>query len=172
MSLFFSPPSDCSSLPSTMTWAPCPHGVRTRGKKSLASLLNLFATPSDAYTHCKEQHSAKALHPNSRQPGAETLFSNLQSRKALSEMPTTVAGNLTMRSCRQFCHASAPMSLIPDSTLTCRKRGTPAKAPSATIHGDMSSKRNMMDRASFKLFLRWQDYTAILEDNGVCHALL
>ena len=32
-SLFFSPPSDCSSLPSTMTWAPCPHGVRTRGKK-------------------------------------------------------------------------------------------------------------------------------------------
>ena len=30
---FFSPPSDCSSLPSTMTWAPCPHGVRTRGKK-------------------------------------------------------------------------------------------------------------------------------------------
>ena len=33
LSLFFSPPSDCSSLPSTMTWAPCPHGVRTRGKK-------------------------------------------------------------------------------------------------------------------------------------------
>ena len=25
--------ADCSSLPSTMTWAPCPHGVRTRGKK-------------------------------------------------------------------------------------------------------------------------------------------
>ena len=25
-SLFLSPPSDCSSLPSTMTWAPCPHG--------------------------------------------------------------------------------------------------------------------------------------------------
>ena len=23
-----------SSLPSTMTWAPCPHGVRTRGKKN------------------------------------------------------------------------------------------------------------------------------------------
>ena len=33
VSLFLSPPSDCSSLPSTMTWAPCPHGVRTRGKK-------------------------------------------------------------------------------------------------------------------------------------------
>ena len=31
---FLSPPSDCFSLPSTMTWAPCPHGVRTRGKKS------------------------------------------------------------------------------------------------------------------------------------------
>ena len=30
----FSPPSDCFSLPSMMTWAPCPHGVRTRGKKT------------------------------------------------------------------------------------------------------------------------------------------
>ena len=36
-----------------------------------------------------------------------------------------------MRSCRQFCQASAPMSLIPDSTLTRRKR--PAKAPPGTI---------------------------------------
>ena len=26
-------PLDCISLPSMMTWAPCPHGVRTRGKK-------------------------------------------------------------------------------------------------------------------------------------------
>ena len=33
LSLSFSPPSDCFSLPSMMTWAPCPHGVRTRGKK-------------------------------------------------------------------------------------------------------------------------------------------
>ena len=32
-SLSFSPPSDCVSLPSTMTWAPCPHGVRTLKKK-------------------------------------------------------------------------------------------------------------------------------------------
>ena len=32
-SSFLSPPSAFSSLPSTMTWAPCPHGVRTRGKK-------------------------------------------------------------------------------------------------------------------------------------------
>ena len=32
--LLFSPPSGCFSLPSTMTWAPCPHGVRTRGKKT------------------------------------------------------------------------------------------------------------------------------------------
>ena len=69
---------------------------------NLASLLNLFATPSDAITHCKEQHSAKALYPKSRQPGAKTLFSSLQSPKTLSEMPTTVAGSLTMRSCRQF----------------------------------------------------------------------
>ena len=34
LSLSFSPP-DCVSLPSMMTWAPCPHGVRTRGKKDL-----------------------------------------------------------------------------------------------------------------------------------------
>ena len=100
---------------------------------NLASLLNLFATPSDAYTHCKEQHSAKALYPKSRQPGAKTLFNSLQSRKTLSEMPITVAGSLTMRSCRQFCQASAPMSLMPDSTLTCLRRGTPTKAPSGTI---------------------------------------
>ena len=33
-------------------------------------------------------------------------------------MPATVAGSLTMRSCRQSCHASAPVSLIPDSTLS------------------------------------------------------
>ena len=33
LSLFLSPPSDCFSLPSMMTWAPCPHGVRARGKK-------------------------------------------------------------------------------------------------------------------------------------------
>ena len=39
----------------------------------LASLVNMFATPSNAYTHCKEQHSAKALYPKSRQPGAKTL---------------------------------------------------------------------------------------------------
>ena len=32
LSLSFSSPSDCISLPSMMTWAPCPHGVRTRGK--------------------------------------------------------------------------------------------------------------------------------------------
>ena len=36
-SLFFSPPSDCSSLPSTMTWAPCPQGVCTRGKSRQVS---------------------------------------------------------------------------------------------------------------------------------------
>ena len=36
-SSFLSPPSVFSSLPSTMTWAPCPHGVRTRGKKIFMS---------------------------------------------------------------------------------------------------------------------------------------
>ena len=40
------------------------------------------------------------------------------------------------------------------------------------VHGDMNSKQNMMDGASFNLFLRWQDYTAVPEDNSVCRALL
>ena len=53
LSLFFSPPSDCSSLPSTMTWAPCPHGVRTRGKKRCNSCkrtpMKSWLTPSGAH---------------------------------------------------------------------------------------------------------------------------
>ena len=40
---------------------------------------------------------------------------------------------VTMRSCGQFCQASALMNLIPGSTLTCLKRGTSAKAPSETL---------------------------------------
>ena len=36
LSLFLSPPSNCFSPPSMMTWTPCPHGVRTRGKKICA----------------------------------------------------------------------------------------------------------------------------------------
>ena len=76
---------------------------------SLASLLNLFAIPSNAYIHCEEQHSAKALHPNS------TISSGFMGHEQQAELDGW---------------------------------------------------------ASFKLFLRWQDHTAILEDNGVCRALL
>ena len=47
-SLFFSPPSDCFSLPSTMTWAPCPHGVRTRGKKGSGSSSGVEALLSSS----------------------------------------------------------------------------------------------------------------------------
>ena len=43
--LSFSPPSDCFSFPSMMTWAPCPHGVRTRGKKKLKELPTSLAAP-------------------------------------------------------------------------------------------------------------------------------
>ena len=50
VSLFFSPPSDCSSLPSTMTWTPCPHGVRTRGKTNCASHDSLPAGASASPT--------------------------------------------------------------------------------------------------------------------------
>ena len=46
LSLFFSPPSDCSSLPSTMTWAPCPHGVRTR-RKLVTIAGTEYATQAD-----------------------------------------------------------------------------------------------------------------------------
>ena len=57
MSLYFSPPSDCSSLPSTMTWAPCPHGVRTRGKKRLLTSVDLCNSnveeiPEFTFVHC------------------------------------------------------------------------------------------------------------------------
>ena len=54
LSLFFSPPSDCSSLPSTMTWAPCPHGVRTRGKKKVlrGSPAGLGPPSSREYCQC------------------------------------------------------------------------------------------------------------------------
>ena len=45
LSLSFSPPSDCISLPSMMTWASCPHGVRTRGKKILPHPLWLGPLP-------------------------------------------------------------------------------------------------------------------------------
>ena len=41
---FLSPPSVCSSLPSTMTWAPCPHGVRTRGEKNSSFACQLQST--------------------------------------------------------------------------------------------------------------------------------
>ena len=107
------------------------------------SSLNQLAAPSAAKIHCNEQHSAKALQPNCRQPGAETLLSSLQLRNTLSEMPTTVVGNLTMRSCLQFCQASAPMSLMPDSMLTCRSRGAckgSFRDYFLWVHGDMNSK--------------------------------
>ena len=39
LSLSFSPPSDCFSLPSMMTWAPCPHGVRISWKKTQLALV-------------------------------------------------------------------------------------------------------------------------------------
>ena len=59
-----------------------------------------------------------------------TLLSNWQPRNALSAMLTAVAGSLTIRSCRQLCQASAPTTFMPDATLTWRRRGTAAKAPS------------------------------------------
>ena len=45
LSLSFSPPSDCIFLPSMMTWAPCPHGVRSRGKKFLLQLKLRIEVP-------------------------------------------------------------------------------------------------------------------------------
>ena len=45
-------------------------------------------------------------------------------------MLITVTGSLTIRSCQQFCQASAPTTLMPDATLTQRRRGTAAQAPS------------------------------------------
>ena len=65
--LFFSPPSDCSSLPSTMTWAPCPHGVRTRGKKSTEGFHStslLHATSSNTQARKKVTWQGTYARPN------------------------------------------------------------------------------------------------------------
>ena len=64
-SLFFSPPSDCSSLPSTMTWAPCPHGVRTRGKNTTATMWWRQRTKSRSkgkprQSECREVRTTKS----------------------------------------------------------------------------------------------------------------
>ena len=51
-SSFLSPPSVFSSLPSTMTWAPCPHGVRTRGKKNSVSAPGCGELGYKAFAEC------------------------------------------------------------------------------------------------------------------------
>ena len=39
-------------LPSTMTWAPCPHGVRTRGKKSFCSFFSVSRSETEDIRYC------------------------------------------------------------------------------------------------------------------------
>ena len=68
LSLFFSPPSDCSSLPSTMTWAPCPHGVRTHEKKITPALHGAVRLCRQSALSSKvqaeeKQHMAKDICP-------------------------------------------------------------------------------------------------------------
>ena len=68
------------------------------------------------------------------------------------------------------------MSLMPDSMLTCRSRGTPAKAPSRDyflwVHGDMNSKRDIIYGTPVWEFLRVEGFTAVPKDYAVFLALL
>ena len=49
-----------SSLPSTMTWAPCPHGVRTRGKKNKQSRKKASKGPHFTKMSDQRPHSSAA----------------------------------------------------------------------------------------------------------------
>ena len=82
VSLFLSPPSDCSSLPSTMTWAPCPHGVRTRGKKIRTSLRS-----------CEQSAKARLLMYN-KAGGVCRTSSELHFMKASRPMRLSVLDSL------------------------------------------------------------------------------
>ena len=99
------------------------------------------------------------LHTQQPLPEAETLHLAVPRKtvgkatpKLCVSRPTRVEKLLTESSMLHLC------SGLPDGFLW--------------VHKNMNGKRNMMDKATFELFLRWQDFTAILEDNGVCHALL
>ena len=60
--------SDCSSLPSTMTWAPCPHGVRTRGKKTDDTVHSL-----QTRVFCRCYAPRRVLAPGCREFGAQVF---------------------------------------------------------------------------------------------------
>ena len=99
MSLFFSPPSDCSSLPSTMTWAPCPHGVRTRGKKIRVPRGKNDKIPPQAFSfHTEVRH-------------------------VLVEPGMRIVGEAAWRSCRQLQVVHLPdtvVSLLHGAFRCCR----------------------------------------------------
>ena len=96
LSLPFSPPSDCFSLPSMMTWAPCPHGVRTREKKGelwwsqvllfiTSAVLNSLAETSrglsDRSFEVPDLHEAAvASSPSSRHESGQQEDHNPQQR--------------------------------------------------------------------------------------------
>ena len=78
-SLSYSPPSDCISPPSMMTWAPCPHGVRTRGKKRLLhiSQTSIQEIVGGTFAQCPYLQCPK-LTKNLRRIGREAFRSALE----------------------------------------------------------------------------------------------
>ena len=74
-SSFLSPPSVFSSLPSTMTWAPCPHGVRTRGKNALLQAVRTFeqSTSKEKATHGEEHMSLTKVGDSSSPSSSESV---------------------------------------------------------------------------------------------------
>ena len=67
LSLSSSPPSDCISLPSMMTWASCPHGVRTRGKKKRAQTLAAMLFFCEFRPIDSQQSSSHLFHPSTEE---------------------------------------------------------------------------------------------------------
>ena len=95
--LFFSPPSDCSSLPSTMTWAPCPHGVRTRGKKTYLS--------TEGFHSCFTWRHALLQVVRT----FEQCTNKEKAKHGEGHMPLTKVGNSSGPSSTEFCR---PMPVI------------------------------------------------------------
>ena len=94
MSLFFSPPSDCSSLPSTMTCAPCPHGVRTRGKKT-----------------CNGSHAARTQNHCAGTPHSRPVAYHFDGAEALQQSLFSLFALLITGDAPRHCPSATALSM-------------------------------------------------------------
>ena len=111
LSVSFSPPSDCISFPSMMTWAPCPHGIRTRGKKvPLAVHVPMNPeeiVPEGAFAGVPRLRHV-SVESGIRLIGAEAWQNCRQLR--IVKLPATVVGisDNAFRDCKLLNSVSAP----------------------------------------------------------------